>query len=94
VLPFRWLPCGYPITESARFFPKSRYAASVRDRGGAGVFFADRLIDVDGGQDTRGCSLNPTERLGQRGAIAAIQVDVVAGRVGDVEAECVSSGVT
>jgi hypothetical protein len=50
-----------------------------------GVVNADRLQD-------NGCrSLNPSERLRERSGIAAIQVDVVAGRVGDVEAKCVSN---
>ena len=54
----------------------SRSRARVLTAGG-GVVDSDR---------SRG-SLNPTEGLCQRGAVAAIEVDVVAGRVGDVESD-------
>lgn len=42
-------------------------------------------------QNCRGRSLNPTEGLAQRGSVAAIQVDVVAGRVRDIEANRVAN---
>jgi hypothetical protein len=48
------------------------------------------LGSLDCGEDEGGCPLNATQRLCQRGAVAAIQVDVVAGRVGDVEPDRVA----
>ena len=55
--------------------------------GRAGCYVGDRVVDVNGAQNSRGCSLNPCERLRQRSSIAPIEVDVVARGVCDVEPE-------
>lgn len=51
---------------------------------------AGGLIGLNGGQDGSSRSLNPREGLRQRGAVASIEVDVVAGRIGDVESDRLS----
>jgi len=58
-----------------------------RSRGGA-RFVAARFAVVltDGGQNRRSGSLSPAEGLCQRGAVAAIEVNVVARCIGDVQA--------
>src|SRR5439155_10040720 len=48
------------------------------------------VVGADRRQDRSRRSLNPSERFGQRSAIAAIEVDVVARRICDVEAERVA----
>jgi hypothetical protein len=48
------------------------------------------VTDVDRTQNSGCCSLNPPERLGKRSSIAAVEVDVVARCVHDVETDCVS----
>lgn len=46
-----------------------------------------RVIGADRAQNSRGRPVNSTERLGQRGAVAAIEVDVIARRIGNVESD-------
>jgi hypothetical protein len=63
---------------------RSRRRVELFRAGGAFVVF-------DNGQDDPGHALNSSQRLRQRGAVASIEVDVVAGRVGDVESDRLSN---
>ena len=49
------------------------------------------FLDFDRAQYRRGCALNSSQRLRQCGAITSIEVDVVAGRIGDVESNRLSN---
>jgi hypothetical protein len=65
------------------------YGGSRRET--RGIEARNAVADSDRSQDRCGSSLDPSERLGERGAIAAIQVDVISRRIRHIEADRVSN---
>src|SRR5207249_1244186 len=60
-------------------------------RSRAGLLAINGPVNADRREDRAGGPLNPSKGLGQGGGVTAIEVDIVARRVCDVEAECVSN---